>query len=161
MDAMKLFKDTFARFSVNHYKLMTLVMVLFTVVCGAFIPLIKVDTDPENMLSADEPVRAFHNETKKQFDLSDIVVLGIINEENEYGVFNPATLQRIYELTKYSETLQWPDKEHPGKTEGVIEADMIAPSLIDHIGQGGPGVVSFEYEKDSKDPLEKSGFRPA
>lgn len=142
---MKSLKDTIAHFSVNHYKIVTFVMIVFTVACGVFIPLIKVDTDPENMLSADESVRVFHNETKKRFDLSDIVVLGIINEKNEYGVFNPQTLQRIYELTQFAETLQWPDKEHPDKTVGVIEADMIAPSLVDHIGQGGPGVIKFEW----------------
>jgi hypothetical protein len=50
-------------------------MVVATLVLGALIPLIKVDTDPENMLSAEEPVRLFHNQTKRQFDLSDIVVL--------------------------------------------------------------------------------------
>ena len=142
---MKSFKDTIVHFSVNHYKAVTLVMVLFTLICGAFIPRIKVDTDPENMLSADEAVRVFHTATKKQFDLSDIVVLGIINEQDENGVFNPATLQRIYELTEFAKTLNHLDKENPDKMAGVIEVDMIAPSLIDHIGQGGPGVIKFEW----------------
>ena len=136
---MKSFKDTLVDYSVNHYKLVTAVMVLFTVICGAFIPLITVDTDPENMLSADEPVRVFHHETKQQFDLSDIVVLGVINEHNEYGVFNPDTLGRIYELTEYAKTLNHLDKEHPDELAGVIAVNMIAPSLIDHIDQGGPG----------------------
>lgn len=142
---MKSFKDNIVHFSINHYKSVTLVMVLFTLLCGAFIPRIKVDTDPENMLSPDEPVRVFHNETKKQFDLNDIVVLGIINEHNQYGVFNPATLQRIYELTEYAKTLNHLDPAHPDKIAGVVEADIIAPSLIDHIGQGGPGVITFEW----------------
>jgi predicted RND superfamily exporter protein len=142
---MKELKDKIVHVSVNHYKAVTLIMVLFALVCGAFIPLIKVDTDPENMLSADEPVRVFHNETKKQFDLSDIVVLGVINEDDEHGVFNPGTLGRIYELTEFARTLRWPDKDDPDKTAGVIEVDMIAPSLVDHIGQGGPGVITFEW----------------
>ena len=138
-------KDKIVHVSVNHYKTVTVVMVLFTLICGAFIPLITVDTDPENMLSAAEPVRVFHNETKKQFDLSDIVVLGVINEHDEHGVFNPGTLGRIYELTEFAKTLQWPDKDDPAKMAGVIEVDMIAPSLVDHIGQGGPGVITFEW----------------
>ena len=142
---MSTFKDKIVHFSVNHYKSVTVVMVLFTLICGAFLPLIKVDTDPENMLSADEPVRVFHTETKKQFDLSDMVVLGVINEQDENGVFNPATLQRIYELTEFAKTLNHLDKEDPGKMAGVIEVDMIAPSVIDHIGQGGPGVIKFEW----------------
>ena len=28
---------------------------------------VEVDTDPENMLSADEPARVFHDETRKRF----------------------------------------------------------------------------------------------
>jgi len=39
-------------------------------------PKIKVDTDPENMLSKDEPVRVYHNYVKKTFNpLSLIFVL--------------------------------------------------------------------------------------
>ena len=59
------FKQKIATYSIEHYKLITAIMVLFTLLLGAFIPLIKVDTDPENMLSLDEPVRVFHNQTKK------------------------------------------------------------------------------------------------
>ncbi|HOK95393.1 MAG TPA: MMPL family transporter [Anaerohalosphaeraceae bacterium] len=142
---MKVFSESVVQWSVAHYKLVTAAMIVFTLCCGAFIPLIQVDTDPENMLSPDEAVRVFHNQTKKQFDLSDIVVLGIINERNEYGVFNPATLQRIYELTEFAKTLNHLDKKDPQRLAGVIEVDMIAPSLIDHIGQGGPGVITFEW----------------
>ena len=76
-------------YSVNHYRLVTIIMVLFTLGLGAFIPLIKVDTDPENMLSKGEPVRVFHNQTKKDFALSDIVVLGVVNNKDPNGVFNP------------------------------------------------------------------------
>lgn len=137
-------KDKIVSFSIDHYKLVTWVMVLFTVACGAMIPLIRVDTDPENMLSSDEPVRIFHNETKQRFNLSDMVVLGVVNEHHEYGVFNPDTLRRIYELTEFAKTLQWDDPEHEGRQAGVIEVDMIAPSLIDHI-EGGGGVVRFEW----------------
>ena len=142
---MKELKDKIVHVSVNHYKTVTLIMVLFALVCGAFIPMIKVDTDPENMLSPDEAVRVFHNETKKQFDLSDIVVLGIINEHDKNGVFNVGTLGRIYELTEFAKTLRWPSEQDYAETAGVIEVDMIAPSLVDHIGQGGPGVITFEW----------------
>ncbi|AQQ71893.1 bifunctional preprotein translocase subunit SecD/SecF [Limihaloglobus sulfuriphilus] len=142
---MKDLKATITRWSVEHYKRITVMMILFTVITGDFIPLIKVDTDPENMLSKDEPVRVFHNKTKEKFDLSDMVIVGVINEEHEHGVFNPETLGRIYELTEFAKTLRWPDKEESGKTAGVIEADMIAPSVVDHIGQGGPGTIKFEW----------------
>jgi len=138
-------KQSVTNFSVKHYKAVTIIMMLFTLSLASLIPRIRVDTDPENMLSEDEPVRAFHNQTKEQFSLSDIVVVGIINEHNPNGVFNPASLKRIYELTEFTKTLRWPDEENPGLEVGVIEVDLLAPSTVDHIGQGEPGVVRFEW----------------
>ena len=131
--------------SIKHYRAVTVIMVAFTVILGALIPLIKVDTDPENMLSPDEPVRIFHDQTKKQFALSDIVVVGIINNKDPNGVFNPSSLAKVYELTEFAKTLRWPSEEDPNQQIGVIEVDLLAPSTVDHIGQGGPGVVTFEW----------------
>jgi len=139
------FRHKITELSLKHYKLVTVVMLVFTLGLGALIPLIQVDTDPENMLSADEPVRVFHNQTKKQFVLSDIVVLGVVNNKDPNGVFNPTSLARIYELTEFSKTLRWPSAEDPNEQVGVIEVDLLAPSTVDHIGQGGPGVVTFEW----------------
>jgi predicted RND superfamily exporter protein len=132
-------------FALDHYKLVTITMVVFTLVLAAFIPRIKVDTDPENMLSEAEAVRVFHNQTKKDFVLNDIVVVGIVNEKDPNGVFNPQSLRRIYELTQYARTLQWPGEEDPNETVGVVEVDLLAPSMVDHISQGGPGVIRFEW----------------
>ncbi|MHC4241302.1 MAG: efflux RND transporter permease subunit [Planctomycetota bacterium] len=139
------FKQKIANYSTEHYKRITIIMVLFTLVLGAFIPLIKVDTDPENMLSPDEPVRIFHNQTKKQFALSDIVVVGIVNNTDPNGVFNTSSLAKIYELTEFAKTLHWPSEEDPNEQIGVIEDDLLALSTVDHIGQGGPRVVTFEW----------------
>ncbi|MCH7556121.1 MAG: MMPL family transporter [Planctomycetes bacterium] len=139
------FRQKVATYSIEHYKRITIIMVLFTLLLGAFIPLIKVDTDPENMLSADEPVRIFHNQTKKQFALNDIVVVGIVNDKNPNGVFNPSSLARVYELTEFAKTLRWPDEEDPNEQVGVIEVDILAPSTVDHIGQAGPGTIKFEW----------------
>ncbi len=138
-------KEKIIEFSLKHYKAVTIVMVVVTLALGALIPLIKVDTDPENMLSADEPVRVFHEQNKKRFTLSDIVVVGVVNNKDPNGVFNPSSLARIYELTEFAKTLRWPDENDPNRQIGVIEADLLAPSLVDHIGQGGPGVVTFEW----------------
>ena len=128
-------KQKVTSYSLEHYKRVTIVMVIFTLALGALIPLIKVDTDPENMLSPDEPVRVFHDQTKKSFSLSDIVVVGIINDKDPNGVFNPQSLARVYELTEFAKTLQWRDKDDPNEQVGVIEVDLMAPSTVDHIGQ--------------------------
>ncbi|HQA89114.1 MAG TPA: hypothetical protein PK316_05655, partial [Sedimentisphaerales bacterium] len=141
---MKL-RHTITDFSLRHYKLITVAMVVFTLGLGALIPRIRVDTDPENMLSAEEPVRVFHDRTKEEFVLSDMVVVGIVNNVHPDGVFNPESLSRIYELTEFARTLRWRSEEDPNREVGVIEVDLLAPSTVDHIGQGGPGVVTFEW----------------
>ena len=142
---MKALKNTLIDFSINHYKLATLAMVLFTVAMCAFFPMIEVDTDPENMLPKDEPKRVFHNETKRTFALSETVVVGIVNEHDPDGVFNPATLKRVYELTEFAKTLRWQDEENPDRSSGVIEVDMLGPSLVDHMSQGELGEIRFEW----------------
>jgi predicted RND superfamily exporter protein len=139
------FKRKIVEFSLDHYKLVAWVMAIFTLVCAAFIPLIKVDTDPENMLSEHEAVRVFHEQTKKDFILNDIVVVGIVNNKDPNGVFNPQSLQRIYDLTQYAKTLRWPNPDDPNETIGVVEVDLLAPSMVDHISQDGPGVIRFEW----------------
>ena len=129
-------KNTLILFSVNHPKVVSLIMLLLTSIIISlavlpnffpkqlsFLSTIKVDTDPENMLSADEPVRVYHNQMKKVFSLSDMVVVGIANENNAHGVFNPQTLGRIYELSQYARSLLWADPEQPDKQVGVIEVE--------------------------------------
>ena len=101
-----------------------------------------VDTDPENMLAHDEPIRVNHRNMKKRFNLHDIAVVGIVNDEHPDGVFNPQTLNNIYELTEFAKSLRW---EEEGKTVGVVEVDLISPSSVDNIEQGGLGVVRFDW----------------
>ena len=140
------FKEKITDYCLRHYKLVTVVMVIITLGLEGLIVLIQVDTDPENMLSKDEAVRVFHNETKKKFSLNDIVVVGIVNNKDPNGVFNPSSLEKIYQLTQFAkEELRWPDEKDPNRQMGVVEVDILAPSTVDHIGQGGPGEVRFEW----------------
>jgi len=102
---------------------------------------LTIDTDPENMLSADEPVRVFHNQMKKTFSLYDMVVVGVVNNTDPAGVFNPDSLANIYQLVNYIKTLDIAGKDG----RGIISADIIAPSTVDNIEQAGPGTVRFEW----------------
>ncbi|MHC4544618.1 MAG: efflux RND transporter permease subunit [Planctomycetota bacterium] len=138
-------REKITDYCLQRYKLVTVIMVVFTLGLGALIPRISVDTDPENMLSEDEPVRVFHNDVKERFSLNDIVVVGVVNDKDPDGVFNLSSLGKIYELTEFAKTLLWEDEEEPEKQIGVIEIDLLAPSTVDHIGQGGPGEVRFEW----------------
>ncbi|MFW6038957.1 MAG: MMPL family transporter [bacterium] len=150
---------TLARFALRRPMLVTIVMLAITLALaiGAALPTlwppaqhvlapIRVDTDPENMLGRDEPVRVFHNWIKEYFDLSDMVVVGVVNEQDPDGVFNPASLRRVHELTNYARTLRG-ERLHPSlePNEGVIEVDLLAPSTVDNIESGGMGVVEFAW----------------
>ena len=148
-------REKIAEFSIKKYKLVTIVMVLLTsvIILWAALPSIfpgtfpylnslRVDTDPENMLPADEPVRLFHDNMKKELQLYDMVVVGVVNEIHPDGVFNPETLKNIYELANFAKTLHWTED---GEEKGVVEVDLIAPSTVDNIEQGGLGTVKFEW----------------
>ena len=145
-------------FSTEYPKVVTIVIVAITLLLAlwAAIPSIwpdtfprlhsfKIDTDPENMLSAREPIRVFHNMKKKEMSLYDMVVVGIVNDRHPQGVFNPASLNKVYEITEFAKTLTWPDPDNPGQKQGVIEAEILAPSTVDNIEQDAPGSVRFEW----------------
>ncbi|MEE9271222.1 MAG: MMPL family transporter [Candidatus Krumholzibacteria bacterium] len=100
----------------------------------SLLPRIVIDTDPENMLPADQQDRVFHDLVKKDFDLHDLLVVGVVNDTDPDGVFNPATLARVHELT--DEILQ---------IDGVVRQDVLSLATVDNISQGGPGVVRFEW----------------
>jgi len=145
------------KFSIKHPKFIvsSITITTFILILLAFLPSIfpakfkflnpiKIDTDPENMLPYNEPVRIFNDKMEKKFDIYDIVVVGIVNEKNPQGVFNKNSLNNIYQLTEYAKTLKWKNKL-TGKVDGVIEVDIIAPSSVDNIEQGGLGSVKFEW----------------
>lgn len=113
----------------------------------SFLQPLKVDTDPENMLAADEPVRVFHNAMKAEFTLNDLIVVGVVDEAHEEGVFNVDTLSDVYALTEFAKTIQWDAETADGESEqrGVISIDIIAPSTVDSIEQAGLGSVRFDW----------------
>ncbi|SHJ36096.1 MMPL family protein [Malonomonas rubra DSM 5091] len=93
-------------FSIRFPKLILLLTLIVTVLFGAQFPKVTFDNDPENMLPADEPIRVFHQEVKEKYALYDFVIVGIVNDKDPAGVFNPATLGRIDHLTKELLSLQ-------------------------------------------------------
>ncbi|MCB0335157.1 MAG: MMPL family transporter, partial [Bdellovibrionales bacterium] len=119
---------------------------------------LKVDTDPENMLAHDEPVRAFHDKMKSEFSLWDMVVVGIVNDQHPEGVFNVKTLKNIYNLTEFAKTIQWDSTREANKKEGVIDVDIIAPSTVDSIEPEGLGTVRFEWLMSSPPTTEEEAL---
>ena len=109
---------------------------------------IKVDTDPENMLPETAPVRVFHHDTKKEFGLYDIVVLGVVNDHHPQGAFNVETLGKIYNIT-----------ESIKKIDGVITREIVALSTKDNIEQGDIGSVKFNWLMESPPKTQEEALK--
>jgi hypothetical protein len=123
-------KDKLTDFSTRNPWIVIFSVLVITAFFAAQLPKMKIDTDPENMLEADEPVRVFDHEIKEEFGLSDFIAVGVVSED---GVFNAHQLERIYRIT-----------EEIAEIEGVIEDDILAPSMVDDIRQGTGGSVVIE-----------------
>ncbi len=150
--------DKLTHYSTEHPKKVAAVTIAFAILLAAlatlpslwpdrfpFLNPVAVDTDPENMLSHREAVRVFHDDMKKLLALHDMVVVGVVNEDNPDGVFNPTSLQAVYNLTQYARNLRGKELGVKDPNAGVVEVDVIAPSLVDNIEQAGPGTVRFEW----------------
>ncbi|TWX51152.1 MMPL family transporter [Colwellia hornerae] len=114
----------------------------------AMMPNLKIDTDPENMLSSDAPARVFHNQTKANFQMRDMIVVGIVSQNS---IFTPNALQVVEQLS--TQVLQ---------IEGVIAEDLLSLSVVDNItqeknSQGESNGIRFEYlMKQAPSSLEGS-----
>ena len=120
--------------SIRHPRTIMAAVIVLVLGLGSQIPRIVIDTDPENMLPADQASRVFHNQVKRDFTLYDIIVVGVVNEKDPDGVFNPTSLRNIHQLTRGIERI-----------DGVIRPDLLSISTVDNISQGGPGVVRFDW----------------
>ncbi len=121
-------------YAIDHPKVIVATTIIFVIAAIVQFPKIKVDTDPENMLPEDAPVRIFHHMVKKEFTIYDFIVLGIVNEKNPNGVFNVKTLTNVYNITK-----------EIARLKGVVGPEIIAPSTKDDVENGGLGAVTFKW----------------
>jgi predicted RND superfamily exporter protein len=78
-------KQKILDFPIQHARLIFVGLAVLTIGLGSAIPSIQVDTDPENMLSEHDAARVFHNETKEEFALHDLIVVGVVNETEPEG----------------------------------------------------------------------------
>jgi hypothetical protein len=129
-------KKAIVNFSINHPWIVIGLAVVITAFFAAQFPKMTIDTDPQNMLPKDEPVRVFDQEMKEEFNLSDFIAVGVVVDG---GAFTPDVLNRVYAIT--DEILD---------IEGVIADDVMAPSTVDDIQQGAGGLIVIETLMDDK-----------
>lgn len=119
------------KFVIDKPKFVYALLLLMVVISAAMMPSLQVDTDPENMLSSENPERIFHNQVKHDFSMRDMIVLGIVGKQN---IFTPKSLQIVKQLTDQILTI-----------DGVINEDLLSLSVVDNIRQEGKGGIRFEY----------------
>ena len=125
-------KNALLRFSLGHPWWVIGLSALVTFGLSAQLPRVQIDTDPENMLPADEAVRVHHDEIQEAFTLYDYLVVGIVREAPG-GAFRPETLERALLIA-----------EHARDLEGVIEDDILAPSEVDDIYTTEDGILRVD-----------------
>jgi len=115
-------------FSINHPWAVIIAVVVITAFFALQLPNIKIDTDPENMLQADEPARLFDHEVKEEFAISDFIAVGVVSED---GAFNSNLLGNIHAIV-----------EEISEIDGVVADDILSPSTVDDIRQDSDGVLT-------------------
>lgn len=115
--------ERMAVFSLDRPKTVIGLCTLVTMVLGLQFLRITIDADPENMLEADQADRVYYNQIKKEFGIHDLIVVGIVDEQD---VFRPESLERVARVT--AEILKIP---------GVIIEDVVSPSTTNNVKSAG------------------------
>ncbi|RDV26788.1 RND transporter [Alteromonas aestuariivivens] len=118
----------------RHPLVVYALILTLTLLAGIQIPKIQIDTDPENMLDSGHPARVFHNQTKNAFSMYDAIVVGAVNEQTPDGIYTPASLAKLHQLTDAILNI-----------DGVVDADVMSLSTVDNLTQAGPGTLRFEW----------------
>ncbi len=66
----------------RHAKRVVVIALVLTAVFAVMFIRLKVDTDPENMLPADDEVRVLNAEIRDQFGTGDMIVVGVFADED-------------------------------------------------------------------------------
>ena len=105
--------------SMDHPKWAIALTLVITLLFLIQFPKVVIDTDPENMLEADQPERVFYDQVKKDFGVYDMIVVGITDER---GIFRLETLARLARIADGILDI-----------EGVIAQDVMSFSTTDDV----------------------------
>jgi hypothetical protein len=108
-----------ARLAVARPFAVVAVLVLITAVFASRLPSLAVDDGILNMIPADHPARLLQERIERDFGVRDVAVLAV---ENDQGIFNPASLQRVAQLTVFLQGLP-----------GIVAEDVASLSATDNV----------------------------
>jgi len=108
---------------VDRPRQVLVVMALVTLGFLVQFPRVVIDTDPENMLEADQTDRAFYAQVKEDFGIYDMIVAGVVDPG---GIFQVDTLQRLARVADGIVAI-----------DGVIVEDVLSFSTTDNVASSG------------------------
>jgi uncharacterized protein len=146
------FKKHLIGFSLIHPRLMLVLSSLVTLFFLLAFPNIRTDTDPVKMLAADNPAVLLYDQMKKEFRLSDMIVVGI-HDPTGASLFTVDRLKRIHKITNdilniqikpptplylksFFKSLQQSRTNIPNTNDQkklIVKADVLSPSTVDDI----------------------------
>ena len=126
--------DAVSRIATERPRTVYFVVLVVTLVTGALMAGIRIDTDPENMLPAEQPDRVFHNQVEDRFALHDTIVLGVVNDSHPNGIYNVESLGALHRLSRAILEI-----------DGVITPDLMSLAEVDNLSQAGSGTIRFEW----------------
>lgn len=106
-------------YSIDYPKMVIGIVLAVSVAFLSQFPKAMIDTDPENMLEESQPDRVFYSSVKKEFGISDFIVLGITDEK---GIYRPEALREIEKIV--SQVV---------RINGVIVEDVVSLTTTDNI----------------------------
>ena len=136
-------------FSVDHPKLVLLLVAILTLIAVIPLPRIRTDTNPKNMLPPTSDVRVGNTEVEKTFRLyEDMIVVGI---ENDGGVLEPATLDKVARITRAIQDV-------PGVASSDVTSFLTATNVTTEAGTLKVGPIMTEPPRT---PAEVDAMRRA
>lgn len=124
---LKKIKNIFINIPIKHPKSVLIISFIITLLSLGAIPKIKTDTDPVHMLPQNNPAVILHNKIKKDFEVADIVALGIHSEKGK-TLFTPEKLAMVKKITDDILKIRDTDGSHL-----FIAEDLVSISTIDDI----------------------------
>ncbi|MBI3029440.1 MAG: MMPL family transporter [Candidatus Rokubacteria bacterium] len=106
-------------FSVDRPRLVLVLTLAVTLLFASQFPRIRIDTDPENMLEADQPDRVFYRQVKKEFGIHDMLVVGLVDPA---GVYRPEVLERYARIV-----------DGISRIKGVVLEDLLSLTSTDDV----------------------------
>ncbi len=147
-------------FAIRRPKLIMILGLLITIGFLLPFPSLKTDTDPIKMLPASNPAITLYKEVKRDFDINDLVVIGIKSKDGS-SLFTQDALTKVHNITKEILEIREPEvtettfskifekmqflKEKSTSTtnEIFIQRDVIALSVIDDIIKNEAGELAL------------------